>query len=146
MEASPAGTADMIRIAPLLAAAAMALAACASVPAPPGGALEGGEWLVERVEDRPLVDRSFIAMRFGADGRVLGRAACNGWSAGYKAEGERIAFTAGAATLRACAPALGEQEGRFHRLLSQVTRYRFAEDGALVLESADGRAIRTRRG
>lgn len=135
----------MTRIS-LLIASSLALAACAADPHAPGGTLEGGEWLVERVEDRPLVDRSFIAMRFGADGRVLGRAACNGWSAGYKAEGGRISFTAGAATLKACAAALGEQEGRFHRLLSQVSRYRFADDGVLVLEAADGRAIRARRG
>ena len=141
-------------LSPLLAAGAIALAACAAppgAPAPaappfPAAALAGGEWNVERIEDRPLLERSFIAMSFGADGRVLGRAACNGWSAAYKVDGKKITFAGGAATLRACPGGLTEQEGSFHRMLSKVTRYEFAPDGALLLLADDGRSIRARRG
>ena len=119
----------------------------AGIPASSAGRLAGGEWHVERVEDRPLVERSFITMRFGEDGQVLGRAACNGWSAGYRVTGRAIAFTAGMATLRACVPAaLGEQEGRFHRVLSAVRRFEITPDGTLVLSTQDGRSIRARRG
>jgi heat shock protein HslJ len=134
-------------IASLLAAFSLAIAACAAAPGPgPAASLSGGEWRVERLEDRPLVDRSFIAMTFGADGRVLGRAACNGWSAGYRIEGGAISFTQGAATLKACGPPLDEQEGRFHRVLSEVRRFELLPDGALVLRTGDGRSIRARRG
>jgi heat shock protein HslJ len=134
-------------IATLLGVASLAIAACAATPEPGTAArLAGGEWTVERIEDRPLVDRSFIAMTFGTDGRVLGRAACNGWSAGYRVEGGAISFTQGAATLRACAPPLGEQESRFHRVLSEVRRFELLPDGALVLLTGDGRSIRARRG
>jgi heat shock protein HslJ len=136
---------------PVLAAATLALAACAATPGPgprpgPAVALPGGEWNVERIEETPLAPRSFIAMTFGTDGRVLGRAACNGWSAGYRVEGRAISFTQGAATLKACLPPLGDQEGRFHRVLSEVRRYEILPDGTLLLLTADGRAIRARRG
>lgn len=134
-------------IFPMLAAASLALAACAAMPdAGPATTLTGGEWNVVRVEDRPLAERSFIAMTFGADGQVLGRAACNGWSAGYRVEGSAISFTQGAAMLRGCAPPLGEQEGRFHRVLSEVRRFELLPDGTLVLLTGDGRSIRARRG
>jgi heat shock protein HslJ len=134
-------------IFPLLAAASLALAACTAMPdAGSATTLTGGEWNVVRVEDRSLADRSFIAMTFGTDGRVLGRAACNGWSAGYKVEGSAISFTQGAATLKACMAPLDEQEGRFHRVLSEVRRFEFLPDGALVLLTGDGRSIRARRG
>ena len=92
------------------------------------------------------MDRSFIAMTFGTDGQVLGRAACNGWSAGYRIEGGAISFTQGAATLKACGPALDEQETRFHRALSEVKRFEILPGGALVLLTSDGRSIRARRG
>lgn len=130
-----------------LVAASLALVACAVAPVPdPAAKLAGGEWSVDRIEDRPLVDRSFIAMTFGPDGRVLGRAACNGWSAGYRIEGGAISFTRGAATLKACGPALDEQEARFHRVLSEAKRFEILPDGALVLLTSDGRSIRARRG
>jgi heat shock protein HslJ len=50
-----------------------------------------------------------------------------------------------AATRMACAPALMDQEQRYFDTLAKVERYAVADDGALLLETGDGKEIRLRR-
>ena len=45
----------------------------------------------------------------------------------------------------ACAPALMDQEQRYFDTLAKVTHYAVADDGALLLETAEGKEIRLRR-
>ncbi len=84
-------------------------------------------------------------MKFGADGRLSGKASCNRYGASYETEGDRLSIGPIAATRMACAPPLMQQETRFLSLLAGVRRWSVAS-GALTLYSEDGaRALRARR-
>lgn len=50
-----------------------------------------------------------------------------------------------AATLKACAPALMQQEDRFLDLVKQVQRFELTRDGALILRTGGRGTITARR-
>lgn len=104
-----------------------------------------GAWLVEQVAGRPLVSRSRITLSFEASGRLTGSATCNRYVTTYLLTGEGLTVTMPISTMRGCAPALMSQEQAFLTALRGVQRFELAEDGALVLHSADGTTIRARR-
>src|SRR5690606_23164902 len=72
----------------------------------PAALLQGGEWVVEDLRGGGIVERSRITLNFGADGRIAGRASCNGYTAAYALTGEGLTISKAAATMMACAPAL----------------------------------------
>jgi len=59
--------------------------------------------------------------------------------------GAVLGFGSRAARKMACAPALMDQEQRYFDALAQVARYAVADDGALLLTTAEGKEIRLRR-
>lgn len=104
-----------------------------------------GEWRVESLADAALAPGSGVTMKFGADGRLSGKASRNRYSASYQTDGDRLFVSPAAATRMACAPLLMRQEARFLSLLAGVRRWSVA-GGALTLYSEDGaRALRARR-
>jgi putative lipoprotein len=108
--------------------------------------LQGGEWVVEDIDGTGIVDRSRATLNFGADGGLSGRGSCNQYSGRYTLTDDRLGVSGQvASTMMACAPALMEQESRFFAILSRVERFRFSLDGALILETGDGRTIKARR-
>jgi heat shock protein HslJ/uncharacterized lipoprotein YbaY len=118
------------------------LAGCGGEPA---ALLQGGEWVVEEVAGKGIVDRSRATLNFDADGRVAGAASCNRYTAQYKLTGEGLSISKAAGTMMACAPALMQQEALFLDVLRNVSRFDIAPDGALVLHANDRRTIRARR-
>lgn len=144
--------------AALSLAAILLLAGCsqdaqrpAAEPAPappsaqPAASLQGTEWVVERLGEAPLVEGSRVTLRFGAEGRLSGKASCNGYSAGYTLEGQRLTVSQPASTRMACAEPLMEQEQRFFELLEGTQRYELTPDGLLRLHAGEGRSIQARR-
>lgn len=111
----------------------------------PADLLRGAEWVVEDLAGSGLIERSRVTLEFGADGRVAGASSCNNYHGDYALSGEGLAISRLAGTLRACASALMEQEKAFLEVLTRVTRFEIAADGALVLHGADQRSIRARR-
>ncbi|MEO3428184.1 YbaY family lipoprotein [Pelagibius sp. CAU 1746] len=107
--------------------------------------LRGAEWRVEDIGRRGIVDFSRVSMTFGGDGRITGLTGCNSYSLTYRISGGRLSIGQGANTLRACLPALDDQQRRFLRILSQVSRFEFTEDGALILSTPEGEALTARR-
>lgn len=129
-----------MKIAPaaLLASAAL-LAGCAS-DAP---TLEQERtYRVEWIGERPLIDRSYLTVTLGDEGRAYGNAGCNHWFGGYDLDDEQLSFKAPASTMKMCAPALMEQEQRFLKALQQVERWDFGAVGDLRLWPASGKPIR----
>lgn len=108
------------------------------------GKLTGVEWVVEDVDGGGIIDDSRITMIFDEEGRLGGRASCNGYFAGYEAKGSTLSISHPGSTLMACAEALMNQEQRFLATLGAAKRYRFLPDGALVLETDDGRSLTAR--
>ncbi|TCM84581.1 META domain-containing protein [Rhodovulum steppense] len=94
-------------------------------------------WRVEDIGGGGIVDSSNVGIAFGRDGRVSGSGSCNRFMGGAELSGEGLRIGPVAATMMACPEALMEQEQRFFRLLDQVDRFDFAEDGALLLIGGD---------
>lgn len=107
--------------------------------------LRGKPWVVEDIEGSGIIDNSRVTLNFTADGRVSGRASCNGYNGPYSIGSEGITFGNFAATTMACAPSLMQQEDRFLKALVTTRRFELTPDGALVLVHADGSRTKARR-
>lgn len=130
------------------AALALLLAGCTGASEQAGqgaGAIVGPVWVAEDIAGAPAGGEAPITLQLGADGRASGRGGCNGYGGPYTLAGDALHFGPLAATKMACAPALMDQEQRYFDTLAQVARYAVADDGALLLMTAEGKEIRLRR-
>ena len=133
-------------LAPLLLAG---LSACSMMPS--GKSMDGavavpaagnnilGEWLIERVDDRPMVDYSPARLSFGADGRVTGNASCNTLIGKFRQDGSSLSIGEVGTTRRMCAEGQMDQERRVLAALERVTSAALVS-GMLEL-SADGKVV-----
>ena len=99
-----------------------------------------GEWRIEMIKDRPVIDNSPASLRFGADNSLSGSASCNRLSTSYSVSGYQVALSQGAVTRMMCPPALMEQEGRLLAAMDDVRSGRI-ENGMLYLEGESGELI-----
>jgi heat shock protein HslJ len=127
---------------------ALLLAGCPGASEHAGGAaapIVGPVWVAEEIAGAPASGDAPITLQLGADGRASGRGGCNGYGGSYTLAGEALHFGPLAATKMACAPEAMDQEQRYFDTLAQVARYAVADDGALLLTTAEGKEIRLRR-
>lgn len=110
----------------------------------PAALLQGGEWIVTDLAGR-RVEPVPPTLRFGVDGRLGGRTACNTYSTTYWLTGETLSVGRSATTRMACPPPQMAQERRFLDLLHGVRRFDLGDDGSLLLIDGEGRQIRARR-
>ena len=111
----------------------------------PKSLLTGAEWVVEDINGAGVIDNSRASLTFNEEGRVSGMSSCNSYGAEYTLTGEGLSIGRAAATLRACAPALMDQERKFFDTLSKVSAFSINETGALILTAPDGGRIMARR-
>ncbi len=91
-------------------------------------------------------------LSFEDSASLTGSGGCNGYraawerpaTAGQGAGAAALAIGQAASTRRACPPPLMQREQAFFALLRAVARYRLLDDGTLLLETPDGRALRAR--
>ena len=126
-------------------AAMLAASSCAGSATGAAAPLVGGEWVVEDINGGGVIDNSRASLMFGEDGRVSGMSSCNSYGAEYVLTGEGLTFGLTAATLRACAPALMDQERKFFDTLAKVSGFSIDDTGALILTAPDGGRILARR-
>lgn len=108
--------------------------------------LTGGDWVIEDIGGRGVVDGSPAALAFQPDGGLSGNASCNRLIGTYVAgEDGALALSPAGTTMMACPPALMEQEQRLLTFLPEVTEYRIDNTGALILQAKDGQTIRAHR-
>ncbi|WP_205763563.1 META domain-containing protein [Pseudopontixanthobacter vadosimaris] len=107
--------------------------------------LAGGEWLVEDIASRGVIDDAQTTLMFGEDGRLNGNTACNGYFADYSTDGMMLDIDNAGATKRACPPAVMDQERRFLDVLGNVNTYRIDDTGSLILSTPSGMTITARR-
>lgn len=103
------------------------------------------EWVIDDINNEGIIDNSRITITFDREGRAFGVSSCNSYSAAYELTGENLTFKAPMGTLKACAPALMNQEQKYLKLLSTVTRYNIDGYGALILTTKDGKTITARQ-
>lgn len=106
--------------------------------------LVGPAWVAEDIDNRGVLDRLQSRITFTPESRVEGMAGCNGFGGGYVVDGDRLEIGGEGrrlvSTLRACAPAIMDQEARFHDALGQVRFWRI-NMGLLFLLDAEGTPI-----
>ncbi|WP_052481062.1 META domain-containing protein [Gilvimarinus agarilyticus] len=72
-----------------------------------------GEWRVEYIAGRGVIDYSPARVRFNEDGKLNGNASCNRFFGDYQQDGQRLIIKEPlGATRMLCVPALNEQEER----------------------------------
>ncbi|WP_417517343.1 META domain-containing protein [Marinobacter sp.] len=125
------------------------LGACANTPEATNddvtmeNLINGGEWIVEDIGGKGIIDSSRVSIVFMEGNKVGGSSSCNRYSGEYQLNGSR--FTVGdnmASTRMACAPGLMDQEESFLRLLMNVNQARFGDHGELLLSTPEGETIR----
>lgn len=105
------------------------------------GSITAGPWRLTAMSLAGAAEQSVAAtpahtIEFGADGRYNGRADCNRYAGSYDRPGpDRLAMTAGIATLAACPP--GSIADEFIRAVATATAYR-VDGETLRLELANG--------
>ena len=107
--------------------------------------ISGGEWLVEVIDGRGVIDNARTTLVFGEENRLSGETACNRYFGSYAIEGEIIRIESVGATKRACPPAVMDQESRFLETLANVDAYRIDDTGALILSTGSSDAVLARR-
>jgi heat shock protein HslJ len=116
-------------------------AGCGGEPA----ALLRGDWTVEQIDGKPLVEGSNVTLDFGTGGKVSGSASCNRYFGGYTLTGEGLTFSQVGSTKMMCEQPLMDQEGLFLKSLEAVARFEIGPDGSLALKTDDGRSVTARR-
>jgi heat shock protein HslJ len=111
----------------------------------PASLLQGAEWKVEEIGGASLVAGSNVTLDFTPDGRVSGHASCNSFRGTYALTGEGLTFSRMAGTRMMCEAALMDQERRFLDAMGAVQNFSIAADGALLLNTGDGRTIKAQR-
>lgn len=110
-----------------------------------GGAAQalliGTDWEVTTIAGEPVDSEHSPTLQFGADGRLGGQGACNQFTTSYVITAEGLSSKAIAATQRACAAPLMQQDQQLFDLLQHVQRFDLDDQGNLVLISADDRKI-----
>ncbi|WP_367718667.1 META domain-containing protein [Nitratireductor sp. GISD-1A_MAKvit] len=100
------------------------------------------EWVVEDIDGGGIIDASRVTLTFSDDGRLTGHASCNRYFANWTAENGRLSIGQAMSSKMACAEALMFQEHRFLSILPQIEHYTLTSQGALVLETKDGRSLK----
>jgi heat shock protein HslJ len=104
-----------------------------------------GEWTVVEIGGAPLVAGSRVTLSFELEGRLSGNSSCNRFMSEYSLSGEGLAISKAAGTRMMCDAALMEQERAFLDALAATQIFSIAPDGALLLQTHDGRTIKARR-
>lgn len=126
-------------LAPLLV---LSLIGCASTATEKSSLQLEHTYQVEWIGEQPLIDRSYLTLTLGADGRAYGSSGCNHWFARYDLAEQQLSFSEAGSTRKLCSPALMQQEQLFLQSLSEVVRWDFSELDQLRLWPTEGAAIR----
>jgi heat shock protein HslJ len=113
------------------------LAGCGSMVADESAAILG-EWRIEYIGQKPVIDASPATIAFQENGRFAGNASCNRYFGNYTWEGGKLEIGEGiGATKMMCAvDALMEQEDRLFNLLPKAATAAFENSLLVILDKA----------
>lgn len=99
-------------------------------------------WTAETIGGTPTLPGVESSLAIASDMRAGGRGGCNSYFAQALIEGDKLAFSAVAATRMACLGGASEQETKFFEALAATRFFRLAED-RLYLVDANGKDLAT---
>lgn len=100
-----------------------------------------GSWLIEYIEQQPVIDRSPASITFNKDGKVVGNSSCNRFMTGYQfnqATGDNystLTFSQSGGTMMMCSETLMNQEQRFFSALPKVTHATIENDLLMLTDN-----------
>lgn len=97
-----------------------------------------GNWLVEDIGGRGVMDRAQSTVEFGEDGGVSGNTCVNRYAGKVDIDGNQLRFGPLATTRRAGPPAMMDQEQRFLKAMESTVSYELGEPGILYFLDAKG--------
>jgi len=101
-----------------------------------------GEWRIEYIGERPVIDSSPATITFDEDGRFGGNASCNRYFGSYKLEGAKLEIgeAIGSTRMMCAVEALMEQEKRLFQFLPMAATVSL-ENGLLVITDIAGKQL-----
>ena len=119
--------------------ASTVLAGCASQPT------INGEWAIEDIANRGVIDASPATLHFLPEGRLAGNASCNQIMGSYVIKGTSLTIEPAGTTMMACPEALMNQERRLLDMLPTIVRFTIDDTQTLILYAQDGSQIKALR-
>jgi len=98
--------------------------------------LQQGQWLLEDLGGRGVIDNLQTKLKFDSQGRISGLAGCNSYFGQYKLNGENLKISNIASTRKACSEAVANQESLFLNALERA--YQIRIDGPYLLIYSKG--------
>jgi putative lipoprotein len=97
-------------------------------------------WTATSIGNAPVLPRTRPSLSIGSDMRAGGSGGCNSWFAQAQIDGDMLRLGSITSTLKACTPAIDQQEKAFHDALTAATTWR-VEGDELTLFGADGKPL-----
>lgn len=104
-----------------------------------------GEWLIEDIDGRGVIDFLQTTLAFTPDGKVSGTGGCNRYSGTYELSGDILSIGPLAVTQMACPEAISNQERAFFEVIASPLRVAFDATGAMVLSDDAEQSLTARR-
>jgi heat shock protein HslJ len=103
-----------------------------------------GNWVIESIEQQPVIDHSPARLVFNDTNRVSGSSSCNRIMTSYvltpTEQGSSLTFNQSAGTMMMCPEVLMNQEKRFLAALPKVAQVKI-ENGLLILTDENNQLI-----
>jgi len=123
------------------------LSACSNISTPTTHAVTDndlqGSWLIETIDEKPVIDRSPASITFTEDGRVSGNSSCNRLMSSYQltkavnGNNTKLHFSQAAGTMMMCSETLMNQEQRFLTALTKVSQAAIENNLLMLIDDND---------
>lgn len=100
------------------------------------------EWILQTMEGRAPLPGAPLTLLVAADGKVAGKAGCNGYFASADIHDGTIGVGAIGSTFMACQPELMEQERKFLDLLAKAVRFTASREELSLADGAGNEILR----
>lgn len=104
-----------------------------------------GDWIAERIQGHKLKGKVQSTLEIAQDGRISGTGGCNRYMGSMVIEGEKITVKPVGGTMMACPPPMMQQDDKFHKALSAVTRWKINNDRLVLIDSKNREVLRLKR-
>lgn len=126
----------VLRAASLVAIAGFAAPAWAQAPAD----TPYGTWIAADIDGQSVAGDARPVLELASDNAATGTGGCNRFRGTFESTADTISFGPSASTRMACAPAVLDQEQRFHNALENARNWK-RDDAGLTLLGSDGKVL-----
>ncbi|WP_018149262.1 META domain-containing protein [Henriciella marina] len=106
--------------------------------------LAGREWMIARLNGKPVLTSVPITLTFSETGQISGQASCNAYTASASVEDSMLSIGPVALTRKGCMPDVMVQEAFYLDLLEYVSLMQIDETGLLTMSADTGETLTAR--